>query len=467
MLSVTILPLVFSDFLGFDIQWVFKIIYPLIFCLVPLGLFKVYQKKTNSTVALLSVFFFMVTETFYVQMLGLARQIIAELFVVMLMLLIVEDRISLSKRRLLFLIFGAALVVSHYALSYIFMAFLIAALVLSKILGSTDRALSLVSGRVVISYLVMMLSWYIFASPASFGALINVFSQIWQSIISETSIPAIAGSVPQYLSPLHSISSYLFYGMQLLIVIGVFRLVFKHERLKFGIEFSSLSMACMFLLIMCIFIPSFASSLNLTRFYHFAQFFLAPFCVLGGLTVMSLLSNISTRVSRLMLNSSKVTRPSKRVMITFLSLILVFYFLFQSGFIYQVANDIPTSISLSRSQINKWPPSLNDLYIDSPEFRSAIWLSAFVNNQSKIYIDFGVKYLTSYALIPPDRQSILSPELIITHIHNAYFYFGRLNVIYGKFEGGGFYWNTTTFFNTLNNTGEIYSNGENSIYYAP
>jgi uncharacterized membrane protein len=255
--------------------------------------------------------------------------------------------------------------------------------------------------------------------------------------------------------------------MQLLIIIGVFRLVFKHERLKFGIEFSSMSMASMFLLIICIIVPSFASSLNLTRFYHLAQFFLAPFCVLGGLTIMSLLSNISARVNRSMLHSPKVTRPGHGVMIIFLSLILVFYFLFQSGFIYQVANDIPTSISLSRSQINKWPPSLNDLYVDWPEFRSAIWLSGLVSNQSKIYIDFGVKYLTSYALIPPDRQGILSPGLVITHIHNTYFYFGRLNIIYGKFEGGGFYWNTTTFFNTLNNTDEIYSNGESSIYYAP
>ncbi len=44
MLSITVLPTIFSNFLNLSGEYVYKIVYPLIFSLVPLALFKIYRK---------------------------------------------------------------------------------------------------------------------------------------------------------------------------------------------------------------------------------------------------------------------------------------------------------------------------------------------------------------------------------------------------------------------------------------
>ncbi len=45
MLSITVLPTIYSNILNMDITWVFKIVYPLIFALVPLALYLLWRGK--------------------------------------------------------------------------------------------------------------------------------------------------------------------------------------------------------------------------------------------------------------------------------------------------------------------------------------------------------------------------------------------------------------------------------------
>lgn len=60
MLSVTILPSIYTYLLNIDGTWIFKIIYQVVFSLVPLGLYLAYKKQTDEKTAFLSVFFFYV-----------------------------------------------------------------------------------------------------------------------------------------------------------------------------------------------------------------------------------------------------------------------------------------------------------------------------------------------------------------------------------------------------------------------
>ena len=96
MLSLTMLAPLLSVATGMSVTWVFKLIVPILFALVPLGLYRLYQKQTSHRIALFGVFYFMVTFSFYTEMLAMARQEIAELFVVMLLLLIVDRQMSRS-----------------------------------------------------------------------------------------------------------------------------------------------------------------------------------------------------------------------------------------------------------------------------------------------------------------------------------------------------------------------------------
>ena len=77
MLSIVMLAPIFSKVLNMNLIWVFKIVYPTIFSLLPVGLFCIYKKQFDNKTAFLSTFFFMAFVVFYVEMMQLARQQIA------------------------------------------------------------------------------------------------------------------------------------------------------------------------------------------------------------------------------------------------------------------------------------------------------------------------------------------------------------------------------------------------------
>jgi uncharacterized membrane protein len=101
-----------------------------LFALVPVGLFVVFQKQTSDRIALLASFFVTFLFTFFTEMPSLARQEIAELFLVLLLIVLVDKRVGSEGKAPLYAlcaIFAASVVVSHYALAFIFIAYLVVA----------------------------------------------------------------------------------------------------------------------------------------------------------------------------------------------------------------------------------------------------------------------------------------------------------------------------------------------------
>ena len=70
-------------------------------------------------------------------------------------------------------------------------------------------------------------------------------------------------------------------------------------------------------------VPGFAGTLNMARFYHMTLFFLPPLFVLGFQFLTSFL----------------VKRRTQLAVSLLVSLVIVTYFLFQTGFIYEVVKD--------------------------------------------------------------------------------------------------------------------------------
>src|SRR2546429_4172105 len=83
--------------------------------------------------------------------------------------------------------------------------------------------------------------------------------------------------------------------------------------------------------------PYFAGALNATRLYHIALFFLAPLCVTG----VTFFSKLWTRKLRASSTPVHVRRGAQRAPTIAVGLLLVGYFLFTSGFVFQVTGDVP------------------------------------------------------------------------------------------------------------------------------
>lgn len=502
MASIVMLSPVYSSILGMDDAWVFKIIYPLLFSLVPLGLYRVYQKLTDEKVAFLSVFFFMSFFTFFTEMIALARQEIAELFLVLLLLLIVDKKVGSVKGVALSVIFAISLIISHYGLSYIFMFFYLiptwvllllvrnSALnrpwkgILNRKKSNTNQTKNqiptngIITGAFVLFFIAFAFLWYTYvSSSAAVESIASIGNNIVTVIFTEFFTQggkgyllslALGGalSTPSLLREIHVIVQYV---TEFFIIVGILGLVARWKGFKMNLEYSVMAVASMVVLLMCIVLPYFAGYLNVTRFYQITLIFLSPFCVLGGIALF-----------RGALKLFKASRITIKAVYAMLLIVLVVYFMFNTGFLYEVTGDVPfsASLGLQRMKASTDPAvevNFNGFYTYAVEVFSARWLSEYGSNASEVYADAQAtdRVLVSYGMISPQDLTAISNDTTINTIDvPAYIYLKYLNVVdglmaYTTSSGGTSYFNTTEILPILDKCNCIYSNGGSSIYQLP
>ena len=138
MLSVVMYAPIFNKLSGMTLTWILKFIYPFLFSLISIGLYKIFEEHTGSKIAFLAAFFFIAYNGFsYGWMVQMARQQIAEIFLVLLVWLMIDRTIPQNKRKILYLLFGVGLIVSHYSVTYLFMFMLLATIVTLSLLTSS------------------------------------------------------------------------------------------------------------------------------------------------------------------------------------------------------------------------------------------------------------------------------------------------------------------------------------------
>ena len=141
-LSIVMLSPIYSLLLNMDVVWLFKVIYPLFFCLAPLAIFRILYLQIKPHYAFLATFFFISMPMFMMDMAQLGRQQISELFFVLVILLMVDRKLTLIQRTTLVLIFGFGVVVSHYGMGTGYIGYLFfGALVLIFIKSRPGRTL--------------------------------------------------------------------------------------------------------------------------------------------------------------------------------------------------------------------------------------------------------------------------------------------------------------------------------------
>ena len=467
MLSITMLPLIYSRILNLDGVLIFKVVYPLIFSLVPLALYKIYETQTNKQVAFLSAFFLMAHYTFYNEMPSVNRQIIAQLFLVLLVYLFFNYQKFRSSSKYLAIVFGVALVISHYATSYIFIFYIFLAWVLLK--NTHER----ISGTYVLLYVGLTLAWYIYVTPSTILSAIEILEHVGTNILygffkSETTDPNIQRAFGMgssfSMSPGRYVSLVLYYTTQAFIFVGFVWILRKRLRNTFNKKYAAFSFVSMFMVLTAIFLPYASKALNITRLYFQTLFFLAPFCIIGGGVFWVWVSKFFEAI--VFRNKKNLRNRSQGIMLV--SVILVMFFFYNVGFIFEITNDYPSSISLSKDNMDK--VLFDSIYTYPQEVSGAIWLS---ENAHPRYTELRVladraarmRVLSSYGMIERKSVRFLSKDAIITD--GAYIYLRRLNVVNGLVsdpESPVVVWEISEISSFLHQQNKLYSNGGCNIY---
>jgi uncharacterized membrane protein len=401
MLSIVMLAPIYSILCNIEIVWIFKIVYPILFSLVALGIYVIARRQSYDRVAFYGTFFFITFFVFYQEMLQVARQEIAELFLVLIALLLINKDLNKMRKYLLLIVFSFSLAVSHYGLSYLFMVTIGLAWVILVVseLGSFNRIRDRFSPLFdwekrgygpnfrprhageraitldyVLLFFIFALGWYMFISSSSAlnsitGLALQFSDNMVSGFLDPETTQGLSIIVTEATTPIHQFGKYLQLGAQFFIFFGIVSLLLKPQKMDLGGEYFAIdreyfavSLVNFALAAAGVLLPFFSSALNTTRLYQITLIFLAPFFVIGVLEAFRFLRRVF-RSTELDLSGETATRA--------IAAFLCIFVLFNTGFIYSALGVDPTSIAL-------------DDRIDYPRFNpqeiaGAEWLHAVGN----------------------------------------------------------------------------------------
>lgn len=464
MLSIVMIAPIYSNICDLSLTYVFKIVYPFLFSFTPLGIYLIYKKQINSPkIAFFSMFYFMSVYPYYTEMLALARQEIAELFLVLIILVMVSNY-ETPKKKLLYIIFSFGLVISHYGLSYLFIFLSVIGYIFLVYLNKKSEILNV---RTIFLFIILAISWYMFMSSGSiFDILIDLLKHVYRSIFEEflqTSTVSLATKSTSSLSG--KLLRLLYFSSQFFIVIGFLQSITKYIHLKnkkdtqFSKEYLGFSLACFCSLM--VFLLTSCTGMNIYRLFHISIIFLSLFCILGGLSFFGFIGKYIKAIAPTFHNINNFK---------FLSMFLILFLLLNIGFVQEISNDFPTSASLSQESMKNGDVNNNMLlyryYIPVQDVSGSMWLSENKNSTMNVYADeTAVKFvLASYGMMP--NQTCLYDEK--NDYFNSYIYYRYPNVIFNlipKRDSDMYeYKNISELPSITNKKCIIYSSGYNTVY---
>jgi len=476
VLSNTMLAPIYSVLLAVEGTWIFKIIYPLFYCLVPLALYQSYQKLIGEKIGFLAAFFFVSEFIFFTEMLALPKQLIAELFLALFILTLITDiKISSISKKVLFIVFIFSMIVTHYGLSYLFLFLCITSFMALYLAKQKSK---IFTPTFIITILSFGLTWYIYtASGSIFEVLVSFGESIYEGILNDlfdiyARQPVLYMGMQQP-SLLHRVPLLLYYVTQFLIAIGIIDLLvkmIKHKKVPLKPEYAALSIMSILTLGAYLIIPK-SGYLSMPRAYHIMLFFLSPFCLVGAEALWN------WTLGRWNAITNKAT--TVRIWPQITTLLLITFFLFNSEFIYEVTRDHPSSVSLSTKSVNKYGDKgeirrYYTHYTAKEEVVGALWLSKHRSTTYQVYGSIYSTYrvLFSYGMIYETQFETLKNVFYenIKFEPGSYIFLRYMNVVYG-FEQGGvklegwirMWWNIYDG-PFLKGKNKIYANGGSEIY---
>ena len=214
MLSLTILPAVLHSLAGLPVLVLLKLVFPLLFGLMPVVAFSLFRAALSRLLAFLGAALLLTQLPFVSEMPALARQEIALLLFVSLLAAMLDDTLRGRSRLILLLVLTAGVVVSHYSTTYTLVTVLVGAVIVQLTLGRFHGVPRLDPRKLVVlgAAVVLGFGWYQGVTKstnhtvATMNNLVDSGFQILPSADGESPLqaylrgpkPAVAITVAQY-----------------------------------------------------------------------------------------------------------------------------------------------------------------------------------------------------------------------------------------------------------------------------
>jgi uncharacterized membrane protein len=255
--------------------------------------------------------------------------------------------------------------------------------------------------------------------------------------------------------------------MELSIALGLLAVVFGWVKDKFDYEYLYFSFAAFILLIAGIALPFLGSSIDATRLNHICLIFLAPFCIEGIILAYG-------AISRSRIKENVEGFISKASALKICAVILFVFLLFNTGFMYTLANNDKSIANPNWAITNGSARDrivLYNSYIPSDEVASAKWVSEKKDNSAHVYSD-AESTLMAYGNVSPE---LLTPMYKIGSQlgEGSFVYLRTLNIVDGLMgtvttPQGLIVNSTAVLISSLNGKADaVYSSGGSEVYCAP
>jgi uncharacterized membrane protein len=463
MLSITVLPTIYSYFLNIDCTWVFKVIWPILFSLTPLCLYQAYRIQTTDKNAFMAAFYFLIVVVCIVDMTFIPRQEIALFFLALLVLLFSEQEVSKLHRVILLLIYSIAIVVSHYSTAYLLAFYTIGALIIFLLFKRKGNLFSYGFATLLI---VAIFAWYMFTTNSSIlAAIINMGKHVSQVFFSELLSPfsretmfMLTGNI---VHPLNIISRGLMLLFQFFIAVGIGNLIVNRHSVKPINDYFAFSLISFTVLVLCVVVPYLSDYLSADRVYSLALPLLAPFCIYGGELSIELFGrlfisckrwmyrrwhirkgNIHELSNHLVIEGAQVNSSAKdsrkKIEQAVVFLLLLASFLMSSGFIIDIAGLKNWYQDLS------FPGTTISASFSKSDTKAGEWLVSYMDYSKPAYADSsGNMFFFAYgpntfvkALILDEKSMSLETQLSA----DAYLYLRGYNLQQRKILTEAMFW---------------------------
>jgi uncharacterized membrane protein len=420
-LSTSLLPAIFQSLLGINPHYVYKLIYQLIFSITPLVAYFIFKEQVDDRYAFLASFFIMAQYAFIYAMQNAMRMEMAILFFALAMLVFFDNKIDNLSKKVLFLVFMIATVVSHYTVCYLFFILLVLFWMVTA-LKSVSFKNKCVTGATVALFFAFIFFWYSQVTAKTFSStavfVTDTFSNLADFFVEESRQEAArmiygSGALQRSATKIpDTITVYIHRMSFVLIAIGTLSLFFNLVRNK--IKNTKIEKGYILMLLFCfgacaaaVLLPHLSNNLGIERVYFQALFILAPAFVIGGMTIAKL-----------------IRLPRLGLLIVVAVLILQFFA--GTYMVYQFCG-VPHS-----EDLNTCGPRYSYNYVHDQEVIASKWLNIH-GSKLKIYSDY-----YAYKRLPFGYDVGIYPSISPYFyrdnktISNGYIYLWHTNLIEGK-----------------------------------
>ena len=104
--------------------WIFKLLFPMIFSIVPVLLYFVFRKEFGSKIAFLSSMFFVIIPTWSMELIGIPRQMLGEVMLALCLFVVIVTKWKLRVKVPLLIVFGLIGATFHYIMGPVIIFYL-------------------------------------------------------------------------------------------------------------------------------------------------------------------------------------------------------------------------------------------------------------------------------------------------------------------------------------------------------